>query len=344
MKPTLRDFAAQGPAVQGLIRTLEEGTSVHAYLISGPAGVGKRTLARLIAQHRLCTAPDSRSRPCGTCAACRQMEAGTHPDITTVIPGVRLDPQSSTSKSRQIVVDDIRALVDIAGRHTFEGGTRVFILEDCDRMNEAAANALLKTLEEPKEDLLFLLLTAKPEALLSTIISRCRTIRLHPWPDETVRAFLKSREDIPADRLEEAVHTAAGSFGRALAVAQDDAFWARRDRVMREFFDLNRLSDIYGISAGWKDQKEEAEELLDDLEDMLRTLLLVRLGCLKPEAAAQFPDAWQRFAHSADPERFAGLLETVREARRMRNNNVTLQAVLDRILLRLMEEKTRWQE
>ena len=264
MKPTLQDFAAQGPAVQGLIRTLEEGTSVHAYLISGPEGVGKRTLARLIAQHRLCSAPDPKARPCGVCAACRQTEAGTHPDVTTVTPGVRLDPHSD-SKSKMIIVDDVRALVDMAGRHTFEGGTRVFIMEDCDRMNPQAANALLKTLEEPKEDLLFLLLTTRPEALLSTIISRCRAIRLHPWPDETVRAFLRDRDDVPPEHLEEAVRTGSGSFGRALAMARDEDFWARRDRVMREFFGLTGRGEIYGISAGWKDQKEDAAELLDDL-------------------------------------------------------------------------------
>ena len=77
---------------------------------------------------------------------------------------------------------------------------------------------------------------------------------------------------------------------------------------------------------------------------MVRTLLLVRLGCLPPQAAERFPAPWQRAAAGAPVERLVGLTETIREARYMRNNNVTLQAVLDRVLLRLMEESTQWQE
>lgn len=181
-KPVLSDFKGQGALYDGLIRTLEEGTFVHAYLISGASGMGKRTLARLMAQYLLCT---GEHRPCGACPACIQVREGNHPDVMTVKPGVPLSPEVKAGLVG-IPVDEIRYVISMVGQHTFVGGRRVVIIERAEKMNQPAQNALLKTLEEPLAGTIFLLLTESPELLLPTIVSRCRALKLHPWPDETV--------------------------------------------------------------------------------------------------------------------------------------------------------------
>lgn len=348
---TLADFAAQGAGVEGLIHTLENGSFVHAYLISGMEGVGKRTLAHLVTQFLVCTAGQDEGllggfdlpkvkKPCGSCSGCIQVKSGNHPDVVTLRPGQPIAPH--VDKGKQLIpVDDIREVVRIAGTHSFEGGTRVVRIEQADKMNQQAQNCLLKTLEEPEPGTVFLLETDSPSLLLPTIISRCRHIKLHGWDDITIRRVMNDR-GVPQDRQAEALRVSGGSIGRALAVADDESYWQRRADVMHDFFDTASRTDIFRVSAAWKDRKDQAGELLDDVEDMLHTLLMVRLGRLPQSAAADYPTSWQNMAREADNAAFVRLFDAVTEARKMRMNQVTVQAVLERLMLRLMEEKTRW--
>lgn len=348
---TLADFAAQGAGVQGLVHTLDNGSFVHAYLISGMEGVGKRTLAHLVTQFLLCTAGQDEGllggfdlppvkKPCGCCPGCMQVNGGNHPDVVTLRPGQPIAPH--VDKGKQVIpVDDIREVVRITGTHTYEGGCRVVRIEQADKMNQQAQNCLLKTLEEPTEGTVFLLETDSPSLLLPTIISRCRHIKLHGWDDDTIRRVMQSRQ-VPQDRMAEALRVSGGSIGRALAVADDESYWQRRSDVMHDFFATESRTEIFRISAAWKDRKEQAAALLDDVEDMLHTLLMVRLGRLPQTMAADYPEQWQHMAQKADNAVFARLFDAVTEARKMRMNQVTVQAVLERLLLCLMEEKTRW--
>lgn len=348
---TLRDFAPQGEVAHGLMRTLEDGTFVHAYLISGMAGVGKRTLARLMAQYLLCQAGAEGdgflegllapvSKPCGVCAACRQVLSGNHPDLVWVCPGRPISPDVEKGK-QTIPVDEIREVLRIVSAHTYEGGRRVVCIEQADKMNAQAQNCLLKTLEEPAENTVFLLLTERRSLLLPTIVSRCRSLSLHAWPDEVVLRALE-KHGAPENRRLEAARLAGGSIGQALTIASDEGYWQRRAEVMRDFFDTPSRSDILRISGLWKDRKDQAEELLNDVGDMLRTLLQVRLGRAPQAAAADFPEKWRKMAAQAELSAFTSLLDAVSEARRLRINQVTWQAVVERLLLRLMEEKNRW--
>ena len=143
-------------------------------------------------------------------------------------------------------------------------------------------------------------------------------------------------------RAREALHVSGGSIGQAIAVAADEGYWQRRQEVMRDFFALEGRSDILRVSNAWKDRKEAAAELLDDVEDMLRLLVLVRLGQRDPSLVSPYPEAWQRLAREGDVAAFSALLDAVSQARRLRANQVTWQAVVERLLLRLMEEKSKW--
>lgn len=324
--PALPDFAPQGAVYDGLTRSLEEGTFVHAYLISGPEGVGKRTLAGLMAQYLLCTGED---KPCGRCPGCLQTAEGSHPDMTILRP------------DKSIQVDAVREVIRLSGEHTYEGGRRVIRIEQAEKMTPGAQNCLLKTLEEPVAGTVFLLTTDAPSQLLPTIVSRCRGLKLHPWPDSVVLSVL-AEHGVDERRRREAADVSGGSIGMALRVAADESYWQRRGEVLRDFFGLSGRSDVMRVSGIWKDRKDQAGELLGDVEDMIRSLMLVSLGLRDARALDAYPESWKRVARSNDPAAFARLLDAVAEARRLQLSQVTWQAVVERLLLRLMEENHRW--
>ena len=150
----------------------------HAYLFSGPRGVGKTTTARLLAMAANCEDEDPAARPCGRCESCRLVQEGSHPDVT------ELDAASNNS------VDDVRDLREKVGLAGLRGGTRVWILDEAHMLSRAAANALLKTLEEPPPGLLFILATTEPEKLPPTILSRCQHFRFRRLSEDEIAGKL----------------------------------------------------------------------------------------------------------------------------------------------------------
>ncbi|HEX7022795.1 MAG TPA: DNA polymerase III subunit gamma/tau, partial [Trueperaceae bacterium] len=156
-----------------LVTALKRDRIGHAYLFSGPRGVGKTTTARLLAMAVNCGAADAGARPCGECESCLLVRRGNHPDV------IELDAASNNS------VEDIRDLREKVRLSSVRGGRRVWVLDEAHMLTKAAANALLKTLEEPPEGLLFILATTEPEKLPPTILSRTQHFRFrrHTEPE-----------------------------------------------------------------------------------------------------------------------------------------------------------------
>src|SRR5690606_14968084 len=150
----------------------------HALLISGLPGLGKRRLAEQLAAALLCEAGRNELQACGRCRACRPLVQGAHPDLFVVTP---------EEEGRQVRVDQVRGLIDQLALKSQYGGYRVGLIDPADRMNAAAANALLKTLEEPPPGVVLLLVAARPSLLPATIRSRCQQLTLSPPPAEQAR-------------------------------------------------------------------------------------------------------------------------------------------------------------
>ena len=178
----------------------------HAYLFSGPRGVGKTTSARLLAMAVNCSADGD--RPCGVCEDCRLVAGGSHPDV------IELDAASNNS------VDDIRDLREKAGLASMRGGSRVWILDEAHMLSRAAANALLKTLEEPPPHLIFVLATTEPEKLPPTVLSRCQHYRFRRLSDQEIESKLRT---ICADAGAEAEDGALELVARSAEGAMRDA-------------------------------------------------------------------------------------------------------------------------
>ncbi len=155
---------------------LEAGRVGHAYLFSGPRGVGKTTTARLIAMTANCQSVGK--KPCGECESCLSVRAGSHPDV------LEIDAASNNS------VDDVRDLREKVGLSAMRGGKKIYILDEAHMMSRAAFNALLKTLEEPPEHVIFILATTEPEKILPTILSRCQHYRFRRLTAEEIAGKL----------------------------------------------------------------------------------------------------------------------------------------------------------
>ena len=154
----------------------------HALLITGRPGIGKRVLANSVARALLCEMPMAEGLPCGKCPGCTYAIAGQHPDLRVVEP---IDIVDDVAKPVEwIVVDKIRALTTWAQLTSHRGGAKVGIVDPAERMNAAAANALLKTLEEPPPDTFLLLVSHQPGRLAATIRSRCQVVTA-PEPTAT---------------------------------------------------------------------------------------------------------------------------------------------------------------
>lgn len=152
----------------------------HALLLKGMQGIGKFDLAMSLAQSVLCEQPLADGRACDTCSSCHWFRQESHPDFRLLQPEA-LAAEGGTSENgkkpaRQITVDQVRALADFSNLSSYRGGYRVVLVYPAETMNPNAANALLKTLEEPTGKMLFILVTHKPQHLLPTILSRCHSI------------------------------------------------------------------------------------------------------------------------------------------------------------------------
>lgn len=334
---SLSSFLRQGEEIQTLIRQITEGTVVHALLITGEKGLGKRTLATLVAAGLLCKTKGT--RPCGVCGSCIRALTFEHPDITVIRKGEPISPEVSKGRNT-IPVDDIREMIRITGERTLEGGARVFLIFDADKMTPQAQNSLLKTLEEPPDSTYIILVTDHSENILTTIMSRCRTIRLKPWDHQYIMDILAQKGTDPA-RAKDAAEDAMGSIGKAMELASDEEYWKIRESVFDAFFRNSRRSDILRISNEWKERKGEADRLFEILETQIRTLIRYRFMQGNEELIHDYPENWKRWAREAEPDRFVTLTDAIREARKEHISNVNFQAVLEQLMIVFMGEGTK---
>jgi len=296
------------------------GRLAHALLLTGPAGIGKHQLAELFAQSLLCAQPQADGQPCGQCHACSLYAAGTHPDL------FRISPEED---SKNIRIDQIRALIESMSLSSHYGRHKVVIVNPAHAMNIAAANALLKTLEEPPADTILLLITDRPSFLPATIRSRCQSLRLALPERDEARAWLTAQLGNP----EEAAVLLALAGGAPLAARdQGEAQLARRQALLSGWQQLaHGTADPVSLAAEWVKPTLQLPItwIYGWVADMIRLRSGAKAGLTNVDATVTL----QNLAQELDLTRLYGLLDRVLEAIKLANSQVNPQILMEGILL-----------
>ncbi len=239
----------------------------HAYLFSGEDGSGKRSLADAFAMTLVCSSHGS--EPCLKCAECKKAMDRNHPDIIYV----------THEKVNTVSVDEIRSqVVNTVDIKPYDGGRKIYIIADAEKMNPQAQNALLKTIEEPPEYAVLILLTNSPEALLPTIRSRCIHLSVKPVEDSQVEQYLTEVLHLPDYEARILSAFAQGNIGRARAAATEESFSEIRDesvRLARRIPDMDTAA-IADTIKNLKDSKDQIYEYLDMMLIWFRDVLIYK--------------------------------------------------------------------
>ncbi len=330
LRPASLPYVGNEAARRFLLGSWRAGRLAHAYLFVGPRQVGRRTLAlwlaRLVSCDQAGDAPTA-TGPCDHCSVCRRIMHGNYPDVMAVEP--ELD--ESGEVKRGVIIKQVREIVERrAPLRPYEGRAKVFIIRGADTMTPEAANAFLKTLEEPPADTILMLTAADQARLLPTIVSRCQTVTLRPVPTRTLAAALATWEDWP-DRDDESAELYArlsgGCPGAAVLATQQPDYLTARQHWLDQVSDLvsadrhQRLATVASMTT-----RSAAAPLLDQWLTWWRDLLLLRSGNGEGIMHWDQRAALANLAAQLQPREIAAFLRRIEETRDWieRNANVRL--------------------
>ena len=358
-------------AVGTLARSLESGRMAHAWLLAGPPSVGKMTLALDLARLVNCAAEQGGDKPCGECRQCRRITDSLHADVRIISQG---GSSGGVTRRTAISVEQIREAQREAVLKPYEGRYRVFIIEGAENFTQEAANALLKMLEEPPEDVIFALLASEvrensedesagyitysaeheqdrvaalldavPQVggILPTILSRCQTLELRPLPASTVQRELERRFDLSPDDATEIARISKGRLGWALQAASDPKVLARRNE---------RLDEIEAVLAGGLDDKfayaerqaatfgRRREAVYDELQlwlDWWRDVLVVREGNDNLALSLSRLGALKAASSGCESTQVVRAIRAIQETTSMLESNVNPRLCIEGMMLRM---------
>lgn len=315
-------------AVGSLQRAVEADTVSHAYLFTGPPGVGKTTLALRLAAALLCEREEVSERPCGACRACRLVASGNHPDLHVV---------ASEHVGANLKIDQVRDLTHRLTMTPVEGRRQVAVLRRFQEATPSAANALLKTLEEPPSDVVLVVLAREADLLLPTIVSRCQHIPLRPLPVRTVSRALTERWDARSEQAELLAHLSGGRLGWAVGKLADDEAMERRAARLDELSELVHASIIERFDYAEKLAYDPVatQETLDLWIGWWRDVLLMASGSDAPLTNVDRQDQLRAHAQRFELSTIAGGIKALRSCLQKLQRNANRRLTLEVLMLDL---------
>jgi DNA polymerase-3 subunit delta' len=328
-------------AVEFLERAIAGGRVGHAYLIAGPAEVGKALLALRLAQALNCETGGP--APCGACRTCRRIERGNFADVRVAgmaTQGAGLKPEEA-ARQRDLKIDTVREWQSDISLRPYEGRRRVLILHDAERLNDAAANAMLKTLEEPPPYATIVLVANTAGDLLPTIVSRCQPLKLRPVPREQVAQVLQQRYQLAAADADLLAAWSAGRPGWAIRMVNSP------DDLERRQEQIDALAGLAGASRAemlrWAEEQAKqfrADQaavygVLELWQSWWRDVLLIAAGC--PEAITHLDrrQELERLARRFPVAELHAFIRRIGAASQQLRENVNPQLALENVLLHM---------
>jgi DNA polymerase-3 subunit delta' len=322
-EPTSRiQVFGHGWAIELIDRQYQAGRMPQALLLTGPPRVGKSTLARFLAQYLNCEAD---IKPCGACRSCRKALSGSHPDIRIY------------DDEQMLKIDEIRVLQRELALSPYEGQFRVVVFCDFARATTSAANALLKTLEEPASQVVIILTAAAPGALLPTIVSRCQSLALRPLPVQTVSQALQTHWQANSEHAELLAQLSAGRIGWAVKALQDEQLLAHRADCLQDLLDLLRMDRAKRLAYAQALSRSQAtmKETLRVWLTIWRDLLLLQCGSQTEILNLDWREQLQNIAGQSSLIQAADMVNKLRSALINLEYNVNPRLSLEVVLLRM---------
>ena len=299
----------------------------HAYLFQGEEGVGKEALARTFAAGLQCQS-ESADKPCKECVSCRQMESGNQPDVIWV-----------TREKASLGVDEIREqLCNTMDIKPFSSPYKIYLVPEAEKMTEAAQNALLKTIEEPPEYGIVILMTSNISALLPTIQSRCLTMEFRPLSTAVVESFVKEHCQVPDYQARASAAFAQGNLGKAMRYAKSEDFIERKDHIISLLRHVEQmdLSEMLAVIKDLGTRKDEVRDYIDLMVLWYRDVLLFK--ATKDINQLLFQDEASYISREASHrsyEKIEEILQAFEKAKVRLRANVNFDITMELMLLTL---------
>lgn len=299
----------------------------HAYLFQGEEGVGKEALARTFAAGLQCQS-ESTDKPCKECVSCRQMESGNQPDVIWV-----------TREKASLGVDEIREqLCNTMDIKPFSSPYKIYLVPEAEKMTEAAQNALLKTIEEPPEYGIVILMTSNISALLPTIQSRCLTVEFRPLSTAVVESFVKEHCQVPDYKARASAAFAQGNLGKAMRYAKSEDFIERKDHIISLLRHVEQmdLSEMLAVIKDLGTRKDEVRDYIDLMVLWYRDVLLFK--ATKDINQLLFQDEASYISREASHrsyEKIEEILQAFEKAKVRLRANVNFDITMELMLLAL---------
>jgi len=321
-----------------LSRSTKAGRLAHAYLFVGPPQVGKKTVALEFVKTLLCQKPMGNFSACGKCGNCVLMAQERHPDVLLVVPGGQgsktvTDGEKGIEpvKNKEIKIGQIRELQHQLSLTPFSAQKKVIIIDEAEKMTQEAANCLLKTLEEPPQKSLLILITSRPQALLATIISRCQLIKFLPVKENLISEGLKKLGIGNDKRIKQAARLSAGRPGAAVFLLNEDGAWQNQEKLVDDLKCLIKkdFTERFRYAQKLAQNTPEAQETLGQWLVWLRDQMLAGVGAenltVREEKSGLYPFS-----------RICALIKNMQEAQKLLNeSSFNARLILENLLIKL---------